>query len=127
MAPAVVAESTAGAAEVPTGSGATTEPPDPDVESIACCSDGIAVAGADAWGVPEAFESIIDASDCVDVPLMPQVLKAFNGRRKTGRDGDEELQEDDGNEEDEGIEVFVENADRAGVAENTFGRGKNEW
>ena len=111
MAPAVVAESTAGAAEVPTGSGATTEPPDPDVESIAFCSDGIVIAGADAWGVPEAFESIIDASDCVDVPLMPQVLRAFNGVRKTGRDGGEELQEDDGNDAGEGVEVFVERVD----------------
>jgi hypothetical protein len=61
--------------------------------------------------VPEAFESIIDASDCVDVPLMPQVLRTFNGRRKTRRDGVEELQEDDGNGWSEGVEVFVERVD----------------
>jgi hypothetical protein len=96
---------------VPTGCGATTEPLALDVESIAFCSDGIVIAGADAWGVPEAFESIIDASDCVDVPLMPQVLRTFNGRRKTRRDGVEELQEDDGNGWSEGVEVFVERVD----------------
>jgi hypothetical protein len=42
---------------------------------------------------------------------MPQVLRAFNGVRKTGRVGGEELQEDDGNDADDGVEVFVERID----------------
>jgi len=42
---------------------------------------------------------------------MPQVLRAFNGRRKTERDGGEELQEDGGNRAGKGVEVFVERID----------------
>lgn len=119
-----MAELIAGAVEVPTGSGAATEPPDPDVESIACCSDGIAITGADAGALPGAFESIIDASDCVDVPLMPQVLRAFDGTRKARRERDKQLQQVKRNEQDVCIELSVERIDGSAVAEDVFGRGK---
>jgi hypothetical protein len=49
----------------------------------------------------------------------PQVLKRFGGVRNSGREGDEELQEVNGNE---GLEVFDDFEDRvrSGVV---FGRG----